>query len=156
MRSGTGPVGHKHCPTGGHPGGGWLCAVVAFLAVTGAAAHAVAPAIGPALHAVLDVLEVTGIMLAAACGLAGLGWIVHAAMTRREEQVSAARRAPATVKGDASRLIAPRQPAAAGPRVPAARRAPQSTEAPDPWARALSGPGELDGTELRDRTDERP
>ena len=103
-----------------------LAAVV--LALLGAAAHAVAPAVESALRTAVEVLKIAGLTVAGVGVLAGLGWLVHNRLQAAEWQETTAARAryrpPAVAElpGGSQR---PRE-------LPAAPRAPLAIEAPEP------------------------
>jgi hypothetical protein len=68
-----------HCPGCGHGGGGLAALVVLAVIIIAAIARPVAHAAGAVGHAVLEALEITGIVLVSTAGLAVLGGMAYGA-----------------------------------------------------------------------------
>jgi hypothetical protein len=142
MPTGRAHLCPHHCPKPSGEGGALVLVVVAVvvLALLGAAAHAVAPAIGSAVREVVEVLKIAGLTVAGAGVLALGGWAVHRRQLAAEETASAAARRhdefPPAVAGLTQAAAEPRE-------LPAASGGPLAIEAPQPWARETSGLGEL-------------
>jgi hypothetical protein len=118
-----------HCPKPSSGGGSLVLVALAVLvlAMLGAAAHAVAPAVELAMRTAVEILKIAGLTLASSGVLAGAGWLVHrrrgTAGWPADDAAPARQHSPA-VAGLPERLPAERKLPAPPPRAPLAIEAP--------------------------------